>query len=68
MFFKVFMNMLFYLGIYIENGHIFHYGFHCPASFSKKKYKNVKKKKLLEKYETEKIFQVFVNNLQILPI
>ena len=41
--------------IYIENGHIFPYIFLCLLSFSKKKYKEVKKKRLLEKYERKNI-------------
>ena len=50
------MNILFQLGIYIENGHIFQYGFLCPVSLKKDKYIRVKKKKLLEKYERKKYF------------
>ena len=59
------MNILFYLGICIDNGRIFNYGFLCSVRFSKEKYIRVKKKKLLEKFERQIIFQVFVNNSRI---
>ena len=43
--FKVFMNILFLYWIYIKSMNISHYGYVCPANFSKEKYRRVKEKK-----------------------
>ena len=54
-FFKVFMNIIYFYWIYIKSMHISHYGFVCPVNFSNEKYIRVKKKKFLDIILREKV-------------
>ena len=47
--------------------YIYYYGFVCQVGFSNKKYIGAKKKKYPKKLGKSKS-QVFMNNLQILPV